>query len=343
MITRIKTERTQASDHLAAASLLPRTVHDLPARAGVADVSVIVPTYNRRDLVLQTLEALSQQQAARFEVVIVDDASTDGSFAAIAKRAGELGLYGRVVNLQRNRGPADARNVGILAAAADTLAFTDSDCTPTPTWLKAGLAALRPGVRVVVGLTCPPPDGPRPFFSHFMHVERLDGTYSTCNAFYPKGIVVEAGGFDPARVYCEDLDLGWRVLSGRGVAAYARDAVVYHQVIKQTPMEWLRWPGRLATWPACIARHPEGRSYLFARYWVNSSHAALTLAIAGVVMAPVFPPALALIIPYALGFVDRFKFGGRWPLVKAGLHLWWDIWGWLSLARSSIKNRTLVL
>ena len=304
---------------------------------------MIVPTYNRRDLVLQTLDALSRQEDARFEVIVVDDGSKDGSFPAIVERARALGLAGRGIRLDRNRGPADARNVGVLAARADVFAFTDSDCLPTETWLKSGLAALVSGIAMVQGPTRPPAGSAPPFFSHFMHIERLDGTFSTCNAFYSRDALVGAGGFDPRRIYCEDLDLGWRVQARGWVAVYTRDAVVYHQVIKQSPLEWLRWPGRLSSWPACIARHPQGRSYLFARYWVSSAHAALTLAVAGLIMTPVFPPALLLAAPYAISFSKRYEFKGKWPFAKALLHLWWDVWGWLTLARSSIKHRTLVL
>jgi glycosyltransferase involved in cell wall biosynthesis len=342
MLTRTKPRPTKQRDHLSAAALAPGHVKELPTLSA-PQVSVIVPTYNRRGLVLAALAALSRQEGPQFEVVIVDDGSKDGSFPAIVKCAAELGLSGRVVRLERNRGPAYARNAGILAARADVFAFTDSDCLPAPGWLQAGLAALRPGISSVQGPTRPPPDSHPPFFSHFMHIERLDGTFSTCNAFYTREAIEEAGGFDPACIYCEDLDLGWRVLARGRVASYASDAIVYHQVIKQTPLEWLRWPGRLSTWPRCVARHPEGRSFLFARYWVSSAHAELTLAIGAIMVAPVFPPALLLVVPYANGFFKRHQLGGRWSFLKAGLHFWWDFWGWLSLARSSIKHRTLVL
>jgi len=343
MPNRSKSSPTEQRDHLSAAARGPKHVEELPATKRAPKVSVIVPTYNRRNLVLATLEALSRQEGPEFEVVVVDDGSKDGSFAAIVQRATDLGLGGRVVRLERNRGPAYARNAGILAARAEVFAFTDSDCLPTPGWLRAGLAALRPGISTVPGPTRPPPGSQPPFFSHFMHIERLDGTFSTCNAFYTREAVVEAGGFDPSCIYCEDLDLGWRVLARGGVTSYARDAIVYHQVIKQTPLEWLRWPGRLSTWPGCIARHPQGRSFLFARYWVSPAHAALTLAIGAILLAPLFPPGLLLVLPYAIGFARRHQLAGRWPFLKAILHFWWDFWGWLSLARSSIRHRTLVL
>jgi cellulose synthase/poly-beta-1,6-N-acetylglucosamine synthase-like glycosyltransferase len=202
---------------------------------------------------------------------------------------------------------------------------------------------MKPGVSVVVGPTRPPKGSRPPFFSHFMHVEKLDGTFSTCNAFYRTEALVGAGGFDPRRTYCEDLDLGWRVEARGGTAVYAPGALVYHQIIKQTALEWLRWPGKLETWPACISRQPRGRRYLYARYWVSPSHAALTAAVAGLVAAPVFPPALLLLAPYAINFADRYKFKGKWGFAKALLNLWWDLWGWLTLARSSLRHRTLVL
>lgn len=329
--------------HLVAASQEPMEVAELPAVVNSPRVSVVLCTYNRRGLALDALVPLSRQQSSPFEVVVVDDGSTDGSFEAIVKRGTDLGLAGRVIRLHRNRGLPTARNVGVLGARSELIACTDDDCLATPGWIEAGLASFRSGIGVVQGCTQPPPGARPPLFSHFIQVEGLDGSFSTCNAFYRREAVLEARGFDPSCHYWEDRDLGARVLRQGWKASYAPDAIVYHQIIPQSPLEWMRWPAKVANWPRWVARYPECRRYLFARYWASPVHAALTAALAGLLLAPAYPPAVLLTLPYVVGFLKRYRFQGRWRLLKAALHLWWDLLGWTCLAVNSIRQRTLVL
>ena len=306
-------------------------------------VSVIVPTYNRRPLLLETLEALAKQEGPAFEVVIVDDASTDGTFPAAVARANELGLAGRAACLERNHRPPAARNVALELARADVIAFTDDDCLPAPGWLASAMARLTSRVGVVQGQTLPPPGARPPFFSHFIEIKHLDGTFATCNAIYRREAIVAAGGFDPTTDLWEDVDLGWRVLRLGWEARFAEDAIVYHQVVPQTPREWLLWQSRLATWPEAVRRYPQAREALYGRFWVNRSHAALTVAMAGLAAARWWKPAALLAAPYAIDFVTKHGLNGKFPVAKAALHLWWDVFGLSSALAGSIKHKRLVL
>ncbi len=329
--------------HLAAAAQEPMEVAELPAAVKAPHAAVVLCTYNRKALVLEALGALSRQQCPPFEVVVVDDGSSDGSLEAVVKRCTDLGLAGRAIRLHRNRGLPTARNVGVIAARSEIVAFTDDDCLPTPGWIQAGLASFRPEIGVIQGRTQPPPGTHPPLFSHFIEVEGLDGSFSTCNAFYRRDAVLEARGFDPSCHYWEDRDLGARVLRQGWKAGYAPDSIVYHQIIPQSALVWMRWPTHIANWPRWIARYPECRRYLFARFWASPVHAALTAALVGLLLALVYPPAVLLAVPYVAGFLKRYTLRGRWPLLKAGLHLWWDVLGLVSLAVSSVRQRTLVL
>lgn len=91
-------------------------------------ISVLVPTLNRKGLLLKTLEALKNQLEPPCEIVVVDNGSSDGSAEAVCS----LGL-GRVVS-EPVRGPAAARNRGITEAAGDIIAFLDDDAVPAPDW-----------------------------------------------------------------------------------------------------------------------------------------------------------------------------------------------------------------
>jgi glycosyltransferase involved in cell wall biosynthesis len=96
--------------------------------------SVVIPTYNRRDILRACLQALSRQQYPRdaFEVVVIDDGGSD-SLADL-----EESLDGQLLwrlHRQPRAGPAAARNLGALHAKGEYLAFTDDDCEPAPDWL----------------------------------------------------------------------------------------------------------------------------------------------------------------------------------------------------------------
>jgi glycosyltransferase involved in cell wall biosynthesis len=100
---------------------------------GAPDVSVVVPTRDRPDQLAGCLAALGQQTAPRYEVVVVDDASTDGTaVAAVVEAAPRARLVPG-----EGRGPAAARNRGAAAARGPVLCFTDDDCRPGPGWVAA--------------------------------------------------------------------------------------------------------------------------------------------------------------------------------------------------------------
>ncbi len=98
----------------------------------MALVSVIIPTYNRAAWVAEAAASVLAQTFRDFELLVVDDGSTDATLEALAPFAGRLILLKR----RRNRGVAAARNLGIAAAQGEWLAFLDSD----DLWLKDRLA-----------------------------------------------------------------------------------------------------------------------------------------------------------------------------------------------------------
>jgi glycosyltransferase involved in cell wall biosynthesis len=105
---------------------------------GEPRISVVLCTHNGAETLDAALDALAAQDLGReqYEVVVVDDGSSDGS-AEIARAAGA-----RVVRLEANAGVPVARNAGIAAARAPIVAFTDDDCEPVRGWLRELLAAF---------------------------------------------------------------------------------------------------------------------------------------------------------------------------------------------------------
>jgi len=101
-------------------------------------VSVIIPTYNRKDMLLATLETAVARLSGDDEIVVVDDGSTDGTAEALATPPDRV----RVISIE-NQGPAGARNVGIQESSGEYIAFLDSDDPWLPVALDPQVEALR--------------------------------------------------------------------------------------------------------------------------------------------------------------------------------------------------------
>lgn len=110
--------------------------------------SVVIPTYNRRPILEKCLQALEQQrwdaaQISGFEVVVVDDGSTDGTVDWLQSEA--LAFPHVRLLQQDHQGPAEARNRGVKAAKGDTIVFIDSDLVVLDGFLQAHANALLQG------------------------------------------------------------------------------------------------------------------------------------------------------------------------------------------------------
>lgn len=100
--------------------------------------SVVIPTFNRRDILPRTLESVWQQRMTDYEIIVVDDGSTDGTIEYLRS----LREPTRVLT-QPNTGPGAARNLGIVAARGDYVAFLDSDDLWFPWSLETYASAIR--------------------------------------------------------------------------------------------------------------------------------------------------------------------------------------------------------
>lgn len=101
-----------------------------------SDISIIIPTYNRPKYLLDVLESVRQQTRKPYEVIVVDDGSTDNTRKILINSPYKIHYI-----YQKNCGPAAARNAGIMAAQGDVVAFLDDDDLLLPQALE--LAAQR--------------------------------------------------------------------------------------------------------------------------------------------------------------------------------------------------------
>ncbi len=197
-------------------------------------VAVVVPTRDRPDSLARCLAALAQQTVAA-EIVVVDDASTDG--AAVA-RVVETCSGSRLVRGE-GRGPAAARNLGARAARGDVIAFTDDDCVPAPDWLER-LVARHRGAEVVAGRTIsrasasPPVRAAQTITNHLVEesvtADGLEvGFAPTCNLAVRQHLL-RALPFDEGYPLAAGEDRDWCArLAAAGIRlAYEPAAVVVH-------------------------------------------------------------------------------------------------------------------
>ena len=111
--------------------------------------SVVIPTYNRQPILEKCLKALENQHLSNtsvvtgYEIVLVDDGSTDGTLAWLQAHSAEF-PHVRLLT-QDHQGPAAARNLGVESSVGDTIIFIDSDLVVTPNFLQAHADALTQG------------------------------------------------------------------------------------------------------------------------------------------------------------------------------------------------------
>ena len=333
------------------------------------EISVVIATYNRSHLLERIVSALEQQQdPPLFEVVIVDDGSSDETPKVLASLADTARIPIRVHRLERNRGPATARNIGWQHAQAPVVAFTDDDCVPSSVWL-ASLYAAFTKADIVQGATAHNPHQSYEGLFSWAPLTSEEGPfYETCNIGYRTSVLRRVGGFDesfaaratrPVRrgryrppPWGEDTDLALRAKAAGARTSFAAGAVVWHD----TKRGLLR--DRLADMPRrrgnvlLVRKHPTMRSSFEMRYFVEETHGFLVVALAaagaGIIACRRPGVGVPLFGVSAISFLGWTRRRGR-PFPRS---TWWRVLPqWLIsdvvelsvLAVSSARYRRLLL
>jgi glycosyltransferase involved in cell wall biosynthesis len=197
------------------------------------DVSIVIPTYNRSSLLPRTLPALARQQTAgllRYEVLFVDDGSTDGSRAVIERAAADYPGTFRYLALEHSGSPAGPRNHGIREASGRVILLVDDDVIPDDDLVLRHWEFHRdnPGAeQAALGELFLSPDthrDPMSLFHSFPYdeVRRQENLgylfFWTCNVSLKRETMLAHGMFDedPALHPVEDMECGYR-LFGNGL------------------------------------------------------------------------------------------------------------------------------
>lgn len=240
--------------------------------------AIVVSAYNRKNDLIECLKGIFSLEYPqdKLQVIVVDDASKDGTGAVVAEEFPDVLL----VENEKNMGDAFSRNRGIKAATKEYVAFIDSDAIPDKLWLQALARNLDEHTlcvgKVVNYFTGKIESGAR--CSTFLGgsipcSEKKANVGITCNMAAPRRLLLSLGGFDEKlsvlSSYFEDSDLCIRARKAGYHVKYVPDAVVLHKNTSKKRGERMYW-------------HTANRTYAMMRTYRNNSttlHAFIMLNI----------------------------------------------------------------
>jgi GT2 family glycosyltransferase len=273
-------------------------------------VSVVIPAYRAEATIGVCLAALERQtlEPGRFEVIVVDDASPDGT-AAVAEAHGA-----RVLRQADRGGPARARNAGVRAAQGAVVVFTDADCEPAPDFLERLTAPLDadPAVRGTKGAYW---SRQRPLVARFVQLEYEDkydrmarvararggaiDFVDTYAAAFRRADLLEVGGFDESfpDASVEDQELSFRLAARGSRLVFVPEARVYHHGHAASLRAYARKKMRIGYWKvAVLGRHPG--KVLKDSHTPETLKAQVALALVVTILLPVAALTAALAGPH---------------------------------------------
>lgn len=258
-------------------------------------ISVVVCTYNGSRTIARCCEELTRLDYPDYEIIVVDDGSTDHTASLVSQ-------YAVTLIQTENHGLSSARNTGANAATGEIVAYIDDDAWPDPHWLRYLALAFNSGEHAGVGgpNIAPPTDGGTadavanspggPI--HVLLTDDVAEHIPGCNMAFRRLALLAVGGFDPEfRVAGDDVDLCWRIQEAGGILGFTPAAMVWHH------------------------RRPSTRAYLKQQWGYGKAEAMLELA-----AVPLLAGALGVSVVQAVKGASRARFvtpaANRWAHAK---------------------------
>ncbi|MBO0610480.1 glycosyltransferase family 2 protein [Myceligenerans salitolerans] len=265
-------------------------------------VSVVIPNYNYAGTLPLCLESVLAQTHAPHEVIVVDDASTDGSREVAAR------YPCRVVALDRNGGVSAARNRGVAESTGDVVFFVDSDVALAPDAIEQAVRELRadPSLGCVYGVVAPEPlvdDGIveryRVLHAHHWQARAVGRVHTAIfmMAAMPRAVFDEIGPFDENLRDSEDVEYSERLAPRHDILLTGAISGRHDEVDRLGPLlaEQFR-RAQLLVPVAAIEKHNKGRG-LKANSPLGAGAAWLAAVLAlGTVLSPWCAVAALLLV-----------------------------------------------
>jgi glycosyltransferase involved in cell wall biosynthesis len=210
-------------------------------------ISVVVCSYNGARTIRDTLEGLRELAYPNYEVIVVNDGSTDATPIIAAE------YDFRLINTE-NRGLSNARNTGWQAARGEIVAYIDDDAYPDPHWLHylsftlmhtdyvgvGGPNIAPPGDGPIADCVANAPGGPVHVLLSDTEAEHIPG----CNMAFRRGTLADIGGFDPRyRTAGDDVDVCWRLQAQGGKIGFHAAAMNWHHRRNSVKTYWKQQQG----------------------------------------------------------------------------------------------------
>jgi glycosyltransferase involved in cell wall biosynthesis len=316
-------------------------------------VSVVIPAYKRPELLRKAVLAVFDQDFPKdlYELIVVDSSPDDRNVKVLEELSAHAPCAFRWFS-KTPEGPGPSRSLGVDNARGRFIAFTDSDCQPSPGWLRAGLAGFDDDrVGLVQGRTGPDPDGVRGVLTWWVTVDRESIVYECCNIFYRREALLQAGALRASHFPTndhppggEDVDIAWRVKRHGWQSRFAAEALVFHEVVPINVRRWLI-NEQMFIWPFLVGKFPELRPFFYGRYFFDKAQAYFVTALAGLGLALAHPAWLLLGLPYALlrGSEPTATLRGPLRPLRVPTYFVRDGFSFLVLIVGSVRFRSVLL
>ncbi len=257
-------------------------------------VSVVVCTYNAERTMDACLESLRTMSYPNYEVVVVNDGSTDRTLDITRAHRdvyeADPDAPRFILVDQPNKGLSVARNVGAEAGRGEIIAYTDSDCVPDPDWLSFLVYRfVRSGFVAVGGPNFPPPEaslvpaavavspgGP----THVLLDDEVAEHIPGCNMAFTKQALRELNGFEPIFAAAgDDVDFCWRLQNRGHPVGFSAAATVWHYR-RNTVKAYLKQQMGYGKAEALLYfKHPYRFNLLGQSRWLGRIYGELTTAV----------------------------------------------------------------
>jgi glycosyltransferase involved in cell wall biosynthesis len=222
---------------------------------------VVVCVRNAEKHISECIRSILDQTLRDFEIVIIDDMSSDNTKSIIEK------IDDKRIRCFRNEkwlGISKSRNRGVEYAAGEYIFFTDGDCTVSKNWIEEGLKYLKDlNCLGVEGRIYYVSEDYEPTFSDHVMENRFGGHFMTGNMAYRRKIIKTIGGFDERLNYLEDRDIALRVMK-HGKICFNSRMIVYHPQVILTPKRFVESAARIRN-RVLLFKKFEERVFLFWR------------------------------------------------------------------------------